>query len=87
VAASGQEEKTMKQYVVYRHGWNAENQSPDAGLPEAMPVARIDADSPEEACRLARDRVTLLDNQYLTAEPADEVDARENNLNLRAEAL
>ncbi len=32
-------------------------------------------------------QVTVQPNQYLSAEPADEVDARENNLNLRAEAL
>jgi len=77
----------MKAYVVYRHGWNDDNQSKDHGLPEKMPVARLEADSPEDACRLARARVTLHDNQYLSAEPADEVDARENNLNLKAEAL
>jgi hypothetical protein len=77
----------MKEYVVYRHGWNADNQSNDAGLPEKMAVARLEADSPEDACHLARARVTLHDNQHLSAEPAAEVDARENNLNLRAEAL
>lgn len=77
----------MKQYVVYRHGWNARNQSPEAGLPEKMPVARIEAIGPEDACRRAMARVAVLTNQYLSAEPADEVDARENNLNLRAEAL
>jgi hypothetical protein len=77
----------MKEYVVYRHGCNTRNQSREAGLPEKMSVARLDAHSPEEACRLAAPRVTLQDNQYLSAEPADEVDARENNLNLRAEAL
>jgi hypothetical protein len=77
----------MKEYVVYRHGWNAENQSKDAGLPEKMPVARIEAKNPQEACRLAREQVTLHENQHLSAEPAAEVDARENNLNLRAEAL
>jgi hypothetical protein len=77
----------MKEYVVYRHGWNAENQRPAAGLPEKMAVARIEAGSPEEACRLAAPRVTLHENQYLSAELAEEVDAQEHNLNLRAEAL
>lgn len=77
----------MPEYVVYRHGWNADNQSKDAGLPEKMAVARIEASSPKEACRLAIPRVTLHENQRLSAEPAAEVDARENNLNLRAEAL
>ncbi len=74
-------------YVVYRHGWHARNQDPAHGLPEKMAVARVQADSAEEACRLASARVTLHNNQHLTAEPADEVDARENNLNLKAEAL
>jgi hypothetical protein len=77
----------MREYVVYRHGWNAENQSPEAGLPEKMPVARIEANSPEDACQRSLERVTLHGNQYLSAERADEVDARENNLNLRAESL
>jgi hypothetical protein len=77
----------MKEYVIYRHGWNADNQDPRAGLPEKMPVARLEAASAEEACRLATPRVTLRTNQSLSAEPAEEVDARENNLNLKAEAL
>jgi hypothetical protein len=77
----------MKGYVVYRHGWNEANQSPQAGLPEKMAVARLEADSPEQACQLAAARVSLRGNQYLSAEPADEVDAREHNLNLRVEAL
>jgi hypothetical protein len=77
----------MRQYVIYRHGYNQENQSPERGLPIKMPVLRIQADSPEEACRLAQPQVTLEAGQHLAAEPADEVDARENNLNLKAEAL
>lgn len=77
----------MKEYVVYRHGWNANNQRPEAGLPEKMPVARVSAKGPEDACRRASGQVTVQPNQYLSAEPADEVDAREHNLNLRAEAL
>lgn len=77
----------MQEYIVYRHGWNPENQSPDAGLPEKMPVARLEATNPEDACCRARQQVTIYPNQCLSAEPADEVDARENNLNLRAEAL
>ena len=77
----------MQGYVVYRHGWNENNQSQEAGLPEKMPVARIEAQSPEDACQRSLQEVTVYPNQYLTAEPADEVDARENNLNLRAESL
>lgn len=77
----------MKEYVVYRHGWNPANQSPEAGLPEKMAVARIEANDPQDACRRAAPRITLHDKQYLSAEPADQVDSHENNLNLRAEAL
>jgi hypothetical protein len=77
----------MTRYVVYRHGWNEANQNQAHGLPEKMAVARVEADSPEEACRTAAPDVTLFANQCLSAEPADEVDARENELNLKAEAL
>ena len=41
------------------------------------------AATPEDACRLARDRVAVEAGQRLCAEPADEVDALENNLNLK----
>jgi len=77
----------MREYIVYRHGWNENNQRQDAGLPEKMPVARIQANSPEDACQRSLPQVTVLANQHLTAEPASDVDAHENNLNLRAEAL
>jgi hypothetical protein len=77
----------MREYIVYRHGLNEANQSPERGLPEKMPVLRVQADSPEEACRLARGQVTLFEGQTLSAEPADVVDAQVNNLDLKAEAL
>jgi hypothetical protein len=77
----------MAEYVVYRHGYNEANQSPERGLPEKMPVARIEADSPEEACRLAGGQVSLFAGQSLSAEPANVVDAQVNNLALKAEAL
>jgi hypothetical protein len=77
----------MREYVVYRHGWNEANQSPERGLPEKMPVARIQADNAEDACLRVKSQVTILDGQFLSAEPADEVDAQVNNLALKAEAL
>jgi hypothetical protein len=77
----------MKLYVVYRHGWDRANQDADRGLPWKMPVLRVEADSPEDACRRAAAQVTLQPDQRLTAEPADVADARENNLNLKAEAV
>lgn len=71
----------VKQYVVYRHGWNEANQSAAHGLPQKMAVARIQAGSAEEACRLAAPQVTLAENQHLSAEPAEVVDAKEQELN------
>jgi hypothetical protein len=77
----------MRQYIVYRHGWNEANQRPETGVPEKMPVLRVDAESPEDACRLAARSVSVEAGQYLSAEPAAEVDAHEANLDLKAEAL
>jgi hypothetical protein len=74
----------MREYIVYRHGFNAANQDPGRGLPEKMPVARVQANNPEEACRLAAAQVTLEGNQRLTAEPADAVDTKEWQRNLTA---
>jgi hypothetical protein len=72
----------MSEYVVYRVGWNEINQDPARGLPEKMPVARVFADSSEEACRIAAQTVSLSANQRLTAELAEAVDAREASLNV-----
>jgi hypothetical protein len=76
----------MREYVVYRHGWDEVDQWRDHGLPQKMAVARLLADSAEEACRLAYRNVALTAPQHLTAEPADEVDAREQALNRTARA-
>jgi hypothetical protein len=73
--------------VVYRHDWNEIDQGPQHGLPEKRPVARVFADGPEAACQLAARQVTLLGGQTLSAEPADEVDAKVHDLSLEAEAL
>jgi len=74
-------ESTMKEFVIYRHGWNESNQSPGQGLPEKMAVLRIEAVTPEEACLLAQRSVVLLGDQFLSAEPAPELDAKEDLLN------
>ena len=74
----------MREYVIYRHGWSETNQCRELGLPEKMAVARLEADSPEEACRLAAAQVSLAENQHLSAEPADLVDAKEHDLNRTA---
>ena len=74
----------MKEYVVYRHGWNDINQNASHGLPEKMAVGRIEAESAEEACRLVGRHVLLLGGQHLTAEPAAKVDSKEEVLNQKA---
>jgi hypothetical protein len=77
----------QREYIVYRHGWSEANQDPARGLPEKMAVARVRAASPEEACRLAVDRTSVVAGQRLSAEAAEGVDARVNNLGLKVEAL
>ncbi len=77
----------MPEYVVYRHGWSEANQRAEDGLPEKMPVLRVQAISPAEACRLAEQQVALVAGQRLSAEPAAPLDAKTNNLDLKPEAL
>jgi hypothetical protein len=77
----------MRQHVVYRHGWNESNQRRADGAPEKMPVLRVDADSPEDACRRAARRVSVEAGQRLSAELAERVDAHEADLNRKVEAL
>ena len=76
----------MTEFVVYRHGRDDANQSAAQGLPEKMAVARVTADTAEEACRIAQGRVTLAEHQCLTAEPAADVDAKEREMNRTARA-
>jgi hypothetical protein len=77
----------MKEYIVYRHGLAEATQSASQGLPEKMPVARIEAESEADACRLATQLVAVSPGQYLSAEPAEAADAEEANINRRVEAL
>ncbi len=73
----------MKEYLVYREDANAAA----PGQQDRRAVARVEADSPEEACRIAARGVTLAEGQRLTAEPADVADAREAALDRSARAL
>lgn len=77
----------MTLYIVYRHGHDEANQAPDRGLPVKMAVARVEAGDVNEACRLARRQVSLAPGQTLSAEPAAAVDAHEEDLNRRVEAI
>ena len=77
----------MKEYIIYRHGWNEANQDAASGLPEKMAVLRVWAETPEQACALAAQRLSLSPNQRLSAEAAEAVDAKEEDLNRRVEAL
>lgn len=67
----------MKYYVVFRRA---------AGGPEKRPVARLAAEGPEDACRRAAPTVRLAAGEWLTAEPADELDRHEADLNCTARA-
>jgi hypothetical protein len=60
----------MPEYVAYRHDWDPSNQDRAQGLPEKMPVRRVQADSAEETCRLAAQRVPMAAGQHLSVEPA-----------------
>jgi len=64
----------MQEYVIYR------NEGSDQ-----RPVARVWADSPEEACHKAS--LGQAGDQQLSARPASEVDAKEQDLNRKVEAL
>jgi hypothetical protein len=77
----------MRDYVIYRHGWNEANQKAEDGLPEKVPVLRVQARSPEDAVRRAMKQASVAAGQRLIAEPAAGVDAKANNLDLKAEAL
>jgi len=77
----------MREYIVYRHGWNEANQRRADGLPEQMAVLRVQANSPEEACRLAAQSVRIEPNQRLSAVAAEPVDAHEMDIARKVEAL
>ena len=77
----------MREYIVYREGWDEANQDPGRGVPEKMAVARLLAASPEEACRMAAKQVATSATQRLTAEPADAADAKEASLNVSPRSL
>lgn len=76
----------MSLYVVYRHRWNETNQRRKDGVPEVMPVLRVNADSAEAACSLAGQTVPVEPGQHLSAQPASAVDAHEAELNRTARA-
>ncbi len=70
----------MQLYVVYRH----EGSDAASGQLGMRPVARVEADSPEDACRQVSGIVTLTGGQFLSARPADEADTHEHDLNRTA---
>lgn len=75
----------MREFIVYRHGGETVTEGESATDRDRRPVARLFAEGPEEACRLAK--TSLTEGQWLSAEPADEVDAKVNEIGLRQEAL
>ena len=76
-----------QEYIVYRHGWNAANQSSRSGSPHKMAVARVTARDADHARDLAAQRVTVYNNQHLSAAPAAEVDAAEAEVDERVVLL
>ncbi len=75
----------MKEWVVFRKGWNAANQ-PYWG-PLIMKVAKVEASSEEEALTLALERITVYNNQTVYAELASKVEAREARLDRKVKLL
>ena len=74
----------MKRFYVYRTGSNAANQ-PMTVVP--VHVATVEAETEEEACDLAANRVTVYNNQHLHAEDADEVDAGDAEIDERVQVV
>jgi hypothetical protein len=62
----------VAEYIIYRQ---------EAGSSDRRAVARVQAATADEACRVARRDVTLDPGQSLTAEPADTADAQEAERN------
>src|SRR4051794_40955085 len=80
-------ETSMREYIVYRHGGDKATEGETMAGRDERPVARLFAGDPAEACRLASAQVSLSQGQWLSAEPADQVDAKVNEIGLRQEAL
>lgn len=70
-------------FYVSRHGSNAVNQS----MTPVLCIAEVEASSAEEACRLAEQRVTVYNNQHLSAQPAEEIDAQQAEIDRRVTVL
>ena len=77
----------MKEFVVTRHAYNSANNPSRQGGPSAVPVARVKAETEEEACQLARRRVTVYPNQQLSAEDAEEWDRRNQEIEERVKLI
>ncbi len=72
------------EYIVYRTGWNTANQ-PSSHCPQTMPVARVEANNRNHAVELASQRLKVYNGQYLSAEPASEVDCKEAEVDSRVQ--
>ncbi len=70
-------------FYIYRHGSNACNQP----MTQTMQVAVVEASDEAEACELAERRVTVYNNQYLTAQLAEEIDAEEAGIDERVQVI
>lgn len=74
-------------YIVFRRGYNSANNPAMNGGPETVPVADVEAESPEQACELAGKVVTTYHNQTLFARPAADVEAERAELAEKVKAI
>jgi hypothetical protein len=82
VSGHNNNRESVMRYYVYRTGSNAANQPMNF---EPVLVATVEAESGDEAKLAAAERVTVYNNQFLSAEEADVVDARETEIDGKVE--
>lgn len=74
-------------WTIWRHGYNAANNSVMSGGPEEVVVAVVEADTEEDALRFARKRVSYYNNQYLWAEEQSVTAEREAEIEARVQLV
>lgn len=77
----------MQEYIVFRHQGAEAVEGESPADHDRRPVVRLFATDASDACSRASTQVALETGQWLTAELADEVDAKVNEIGLRQEAV
>src|SRR5262245_34007170 len=78
---------TMPEFIIYRHDRPGAGAEADRADPDKRPVARVQAKSAEDACRIASGQIALGADQHVSAEPADAADAPEVDRNRTSRGL